>query len=61
MIKALAVALMDEPKCNVMYTPTELVTFKRADISVAVRRPPASSLRSSSAPTPRASARSPPR
>jgi pyruvate dehydrogenase E2 component (dihydrolipoamide acetyltransferase) len=36
MIKALAVALLAEPKCNVMYTPTELVTFKRADISVAV-------------------------
>ena len=39
MIKALAVALMDEPKCNVMYTPTELVTFHRADISVAVSTP----------------------
>jgi pyruvate dehydrogenase E2 component (dihydrolipoamide acetyltransferase) len=39
MIKALAVALMDEPKCNVMFTPTELVTFKRADISVAVSTP----------------------
>jgi pyruvate dehydrogenase E2 component (dihydrolipoamide acetyltransferase) len=39
MIKALAVALMDEPKCNVMYTPTELVSFHRADISVAVSTP----------------------
>jgi pyruvate dehydrogenase E2 component (dihydrolipoamide acetyltransferase) len=39
MIKALARALMDEPKCNVMYTPTELVTFHRADISVAVSTP----------------------
>jgi pyruvate dehydrogenase E2 component (dihydrolipoamide acetyltransferase) len=39
MIKALAVALTDEPKCNVMFTPTELVTFKRADISVAVSTP----------------------
>jgi pyruvate dehydrogenase E2 component (dihydrolipoamide acetyltransferase) len=39
MIKALAVALMDEPKCNVMYTPTELITFHRADISVAVSTP----------------------
>jgi len=39
MIKALAVALMDEPKCNVMFTPTELVSFKRADISVAVSTP----------------------
>ncbi|ONF97662.1 pyruvate dehydrogenase complex dihydrolipoamide acetyltransferase [Sphingomonas jeddahensis] len=36
MIKALAVALVQVPKCNVMYTPNELVTFKRADISVAV-------------------------
>ena len=39
MIKALAVALRDEPKCNVMYTPTELVSFHRADISVAVSTP----------------------
>jgi pyruvate dehydrogenase E2 component (dihydrolipoamide acetyltransferase) len=39
MIKALAAALMDEPKCNVMYTPAELVTFQRADISVAVSTP----------------------
>ena len=39
MIKALAVALMDEPKCNVMYTPAELITFKRADVSVAVSTP----------------------
>jgi len=39
MIKALAVALMDEPKCNVMFTPMELVSFKRADISVAVSTP----------------------
>ncbi|OWK28700.1 pyruvate dehydrogenase complex dihydrolipoamide acetyltransferase [Sphingomonas mucosissima] len=36
MIKALAVALVQVPKCNVMYTPNELITFKRADISVAV-------------------------
>ncbi|HEX8402588.1 MAG TPA: pyruvate dehydrogenase complex dihydrolipoamide acetyltransferase [Allosphingosinicella sp.] len=39
MIKALAVALIDQPKCNVMFTPTELITFKRADISVAVSTP----------------------
>jgi pyruvate dehydrogenase E2 component (dihydrolipoamide acetyltransferase) len=39
MIKALGRALMDEPKCNVMYTATELVTFKRADVSVAVSTP----------------------
>ena len=39
MIKALAVALVQVPKCNVMYTPNDLVTFKRADISVAVSTP----------------------
>jgi pyruvate dehydrogenase E2 component (dihydrolipoamide acetyltransferase) len=39
MIKALAVALIDQPKCNVMFTPTDLISFKRADISVAVSTP----------------------
>jgi pyruvate dehydrogenase E2 component (dihydrolipoamide acetyltransferase) len=39
MIKALARALMEVPTCNVMYTGTELVTFHRADISVAVSTP----------------------
>jgi pyruvate dehydrogenase E2 component (dihydrolipoamide acetyltransferase) len=39
MIKALAAALIQVPKCNVMFTPNELVTFKRADISVAVSTP----------------------
>ena len=39
LIKALAAALVQVPKCNVMYTPTDLVTFKRADISVAVSTP----------------------
>jgi pyruvate dehydrogenase E2 component (dihydrolipoamide acetyltransferase) len=39
LIKALAVALVQVPKCNVMYTPGELITFKRADISVAVSTP----------------------
>jgi pyruvate dehydrogenase E2 component (dihydrolipoamide acetyltransferase) len=39
LIKALAAALMEVPTCNVMYTGTELVTFKRADISVAVSTP----------------------
>ncbi|WBH16452.1 pyruvate dehydrogenase complex dihydrolipoamide acetyltransferase [Sphingomonas radiodurans] len=39
MIKALAVALMQVPKCNVMFTPNELISFKRADISVAVSTP----------------------
>ncbi|QKR98643.1 pyruvate dehydrogenase complex dihydrolipoamide acetyltransferase [Sphingomonas sp. CL5.1] len=39
MIKALAVALMQVPKCNVMFTPDQLVSFQRADISVAVSTP----------------------
>jgi pyruvate dehydrogenase E2 component (dihydrolipoamide acetyltransferase) len=39
MIKALAVALVEVPECNVQYTGSELVTFKRADISVAVSIP----------------------
>ena len=39
LIKALGVALMAVPKCNVMFTPDQLVTFGRADISVAVSTP----------------------
>jgi pyruvate dehydrogenase E2 component (dihydrolipoamide acetyltransferase) len=39
MIKALAVALMEVPECNVQFTGHDLVTFKRADISVAVSIP----------------------
>jgi pyruvate dehydrogenase E2 component (dihydrolipoamide acetyltransferase) len=39
MIKALAAALIEVPECNVQYTGSELVTFKRADISVAVSIP----------------------
>ncbi|MFW2851420.1 pyruvate dehydrogenase complex dihydrolipoamide acetyltransferase [Sphingomonas sp. TX0543] len=39
MIKALAVALVQVPKCNVMFTPDQLVSFHRADISVAVSTP----------------------
>jgi pyruvate dehydrogenase E2 component (dihydrolipoamide acetyltransferase) len=39
MIKALAAALMEVPECNVQFTGSELVTFKRADISVAVSIP----------------------
>ena len=39
LIKSLAVALVEVPKCNVMYTPDQLVTFERADISVAVSTP----------------------
>ncbi|TFI58821.1 pyruvate dehydrogenase complex dihydrolipoamide acetyltransferase [Sphingomonas parva] len=39
LIKALAAALMEVPSCNVMYTGSELVTFQRADISVAVSTP----------------------
>ena len=39
LIKALGVALMAVPKCNVMFTPDQLVSFQRADISVAVSTP----------------------
>ncbi|MGK6322364.1 pyruvate dehydrogenase complex dihydrolipoamide acetyltransferase [Sphingomonas sp. DT-51] len=39
LIKALAVALIQVPKCNVMFTPDQLVSFARADISVAVSTP----------------------
>jgi pyruvate dehydrogenase E2 component (dihydrolipoamide acetyltransferase) len=39
LIKALAAALIEVPECNVQYTGTELITFKRADISVAVSIP----------------------
>lgn len=39
MIKALARALMLAPTCNVMFTPEGLVSFSRADISVAVSTP----------------------
>ena len=39
LVKALAASLMQVPACNVMFTPDQLVTFKRADISVAVSTP----------------------
>ena len=39
LVKALGVALVQVPACNVMFTPDQLVTFKRADISVAVSTP----------------------
>ncbi|WP_298672285.1 2-oxo acid dehydrogenase subunit E2, partial [uncultured Sphingomonas sp.] len=39
MIKALAASLMQVPKCNVMFTPDQLISFHRADISVAVSTP----------------------
>ncbi len=39
MIKALAAALLEVPECNVQFTGSDLVTFKRADISVAVSIP----------------------
>ena len=39
MIKALAIALMQVPQCNVMFTPDQLVSFTRADIAVAVSTP----------------------
>jgi pyruvate dehydrogenase E2 component (dihydrolipoamide acetyltransferase) len=39
LIKALAAALIEVPECNVQYTGSELLVFKRADISVAVSIP----------------------
>ena len=39
LIKALAAALIEVPECNVQFTGSELITFKRADISVAVSIP----------------------
>ncbi|MEA3052879.1 MAG: hypothetical protein QOG72_1782 [Sphingomonadales bacterium] len=39
MIKALAAALIEVPECNVQFTGHDLVSFKRADISVAVSIP----------------------
>ncbi|CAN5759449.1 pyruvate dehydrogenase complex dihydrolipoamide acetyltransferase [soil metagenome] len=39
LIKALGVSLMQVPKCNVMFTPDQLISFERADISVAVSTP----------------------
>ena len=39
LIKALAVSLIEVPSCNVMFTPDQLISFQRADISVAVSAP----------------------
>ena len=39
LIKALAVALIEVPSCNVMLAGDQLITFQRADISVAVSIP----------------------
>ncbi|OYX50680.1 MAG: pyruvate dehydrogenase complex dihydrolipoamide acetyltransferase [Sphingomonas sp. 32-66-10] len=39
LIKALAVALVQVPKCNVTYAGDKLVKYSRADISVAVSTP----------------------
>ena len=39
LVKALAGALMEVPSCNVMLAGDQLVTFQRADISVAVSIP----------------------
>lgn len=39
LIKALATSLIQVPKCNVMFTPDQLISFQRADISVAVSTP----------------------
>jgi pyruvate dehydrogenase E2 component (dihydrolipoamide acetyltransferase) len=39
LIKALAASLVEVPECNVQYTGSELLMFKRADVSVAVSIP----------------------
>jgi pyruvate dehydrogenase E2 component (dihydrolipoamide acetyltransferase) len=39
LIKALAVALIEVPECNVQFAGDQLIKFKRADISVAVSIP----------------------
>ena len=39
LVKALALALVEVPACNVSYTPTDLIKYSRADISVAVSTP----------------------
>ena len=39
LIKALAASLIEVPSCNVSYTPTDLIRYSRADISVAVSTP----------------------
>ncbi len=39
LIKAQGVSLIQVPKCNVMFTPDQLISFQRADISVAVSTP----------------------
>jgi len=39
LIKALAVALVEVPECNVSFTPDSLIKYGRADISVAVSIP----------------------
>ena len=39
LIKALGVALEQTPKCNVTFLGNEMVTYKRADVSVAVSTP----------------------
>ena len=39
LVKALALALTEVPACNVMFTPDQMIQFKRADVSVAVSTP----------------------
>jgi pyruvate dehydrogenase E2 component (dihydrolipoamide acetyltransferase) len=39
LIKALGVALLQTPKCNVTYTGDKLIKYSRADVSVAVSTP----------------------
>ena len=39
LVKALAMALVEVPECNVTFAPAELIRYERADISVAVSIP----------------------
>jgi pyruvate dehydrogenase E2 component (dihydrolipoamide acetyltransferase) len=39
LVKALGVALIQAPKCNVTYTGDKLIKYSRADVSVAVSTP----------------------
>ena len=39
LVKALALTLIEVPACNVMFTPDTIISFTRADISVAVSTP----------------------
>ena len=39
LVKALALSLTEVPACNVSFTPTDLIQYSRADVSVAVSTP----------------------